>query len=70
MQVIEKNKIGRACGMYGTEQRKFWCIKLRETLERPRRRSEDIFEINPQQNRTGAWTGLIWLRREKGRGLL
>jgi hypothetical protein len=45
-------------------------IEGRRPLGRPRRRWEDNIKMDLQEVEWGAWTGLMWLRRGTGGGLL
>ena len=68
---IEKNEIGRACGMYMGDRRDAYMIlvgrlKRRRPLGRSRRRWKDNIKMDLKEVEWESWPGLIWLRIETG----
>jgi len=66
--------MGGGCGTHGGQERcvqGFWCRYLNEkTLGRPRCRWKIILKWIFKSWFELAWTGLLWLRRGTGGGLL
>jgi hypothetical protein len=72
----EKNKMGRACGIYKEEERRgevhteFRWGNLRERDHLgPRCRWQDNINLALKEVEWGAWTGLIWLGIGTGGGI-
>jgi hypothetical protein len=70
-----KNEMGEACRTYGGRlvvHTGFWWgnLRVKRPFGKPRRRRKDNIKMKLQEVECGAWTGLVWLRKGIGGGLL
>ena len=75
-EYFSADKIRRwaACGTYGGQRGTYSVLmgkpEEKRQLRRPRRSWKDNIKMDVQEIGSGAWTGLIWLRKGTSGGLL